>query len=431
MKLEVQVISEDTVKPSSPTPQHLHHYQLSFLDQLQPLVFMPLVFYYPNYSEANLSNEEQSDRIKKSLADALTRFHMLAGRVKDNLCIDCSDEGVHYVEAKVKCSLSEFLTSPTPCELNKFLPFELDEVNELPTAIQVTFFNCGGLAIGILMSHRIIDALSFILFLKSWSAIARGDGNIVSPPMDSAKLFPPQDLSGFNPNIGITKDKIVTKRFVFDASAIAEIRDKYSSDDKNIEYPRPTRVEALSAFIWSRLMAATQPKPDPNKIYSIIHAVNLRTKTDPPLPYDYFGNISRFAMSVPSRDIEEGFHGIIKPIREGIKKIDGNFVKMLQQGDLYLKYVKENSSIFLKGELLTLSFTSLCKFPLYEVDFGWGKPAWVSSSKFTFKNLVGFIDTKSGDGIEAWFHLKEEDMDKFETDKELLSFVSPKNFVLN
>ena len=431
MKLEVEAISQDTIKPSFPTPPHLHHYQLSFLDQLHPLVFMPLIFFYPNYGEANLSNIEQSDQIKKSLSDALTRFYMLAGRVKDNLYVDCNDEGVNYVEAKANCRLSEFLENPIPGELNKFLPFELDEVNELPAAVQVTFFNCGGLAIGVLMSHRIIDALSFIMFLNSWSAIARGDGNIVSPPMDSAKLFPPQDLSGFNPNIGITKDKIVTKRFVFDASAIAEIRGKYSSDDKSIEYPRPTRVEALSAFIWSRFMAATQPKPDPNKIYSIIHAVNLRTKTDPPLPYDYFGNISRFAMSVPSRDIEEGFHGIIKPIREAIKKIDGNFVKMLQQGDLYLKYVKENSSIFLKGELLTLSFTSLCKFPLYEVDFGWGKPAWVSSSKFTFKNLVGFIDTKSGDGIEAWFHLKEEDMDKFETDKELLSFVSPKNFVLN
>ncbi|KAM3753932.1 hypothetical protein ACB098_03G129600 [Castanea mollissima] len=403
MKLEVQVISEETVKPSSPTPQHLHHYQLSFLNQLQPLVFMLLVFYYLNHREANLRT------------DALTRFHMLGGRVKDNLYIDCKDEGVNYVEAKVKCSLYEFLESPTPSELNKFLPFELDEVNELLATIQVTFFNCGGLAIGVLMSHRIgfVPKSSLrLLFML----------NIVSPLMDSAKLFPPQDLSGFNLNIGITKDKIVTKR------------GKYSSNDKSIEYPRLTRVEALSmkalsAFVWSRFMATTQPKPNPNKIYSVIHAVNLRTKTDPPLPYDYYGNICRFAMSVPSRDIEEGFHGIFKPIREAIKKIDGNFVKMSQQGDLYLKYVKENSSIFLKGELLTLSFTSLCKFPLYEVDFGWGKPAWFSSSKLTFKNLVSFINTKSRDGKEAWFNLKEEDMAKLETDKELLAYVSPLNLV--
>uniref|UniRef100_A0A7N2L851 Vinorine synthase n=1 Tax=Quercus lobata TaxID=97700 RepID=A0A7N2L851_QUELO len=331
MKLEVEAISQDTVKPSFPTPPHLHHYQLSFLDQLQPLVLMPLVHFYPKYSDTNLTNIEQN----------------------------CNDEGAHYVEAKANCKLSEFLEDPIPGELNKFLPYELDEVNELPAAVQVTFFNCGGLVIGVLMSHRIIDALSFILFLNSWAAIARGHGNIVTPPMDSATLFPPQELSGLNMNIGITKDNIVTKRFVFDASAIGSIREKYSSDDKSIEYPRPTRVEALSAFIWSRFMASTQSKPDPNKIYKIVHALNLRTRTDPPLSFDYFGNITRFAMSVPSRDTEESFHGIIKPMREAIQKIDGDFVKMLQQGDVYLKYMKENISNFVKGELVTLSFTNL------------------------------------------------------------------------
>jgi shikimate O-hydroxycinnamoyltransferase len=64
MKVEVEVISEETIKPSFPTPQHLHHYQLSFLDQLQPLVFMPLVFFYPKQSDAYLSNIEQTDLLK-------------------------------------------------------------------------------------------------------------------------------------------------------------------------------------------------------------------------------------------------------------------------------------------------------------------------------------------------------------------------------
>ena len=432
MKVEVEVISEETIKPSFPTPQHLHHYQLSFLDQLQPLVFMPLVFFYPKQSDAYLSNIEQTDLIKKSLSDALTRFHMLAGRVKDNLYIDCNDEGVHYVEAKAKCKLSEFLENPIPSELNKFVPFELDEVNELTIAVQVTFFNCGSLAIGALMSHRVADALSFISFVNTWAAIARGDhGNKVSPPpMDSAALFPPQDLSGFNPNIGITKNKIVTKRFVFDASAIASIRDKYSTDDKNIEYPRPSRVEALSAFIWSRFMASTQSKEDSHIINSILHAVNLRTRTDPPLSYDYFGNISRFAISVPSRDTEKGFYGIIKPMREAIEKIDADFVKLLQHGDVYLNYIKDRTSSFVKRETVTFSFTSLCNFPIYEIDFGWGKPAWVTSASFTFNNLVSFFDTKSGDGIEVWINLKEEEMGKLENDEELLAYVSPNSFVL-
>ena len=34
------------------------------------------------------------------------------------------------------------------------------------------------------------------------------------------------------------------------------------------------------------------------------------------------------------------------------------------------------------------------------------------------------MDTKSGDGIEAWVNLKEDDMATFEKNPELLAFVS-------
>ena len=62
--------------------------------------------------------------------------------------------------------------------------------------------------------------------------------------------------------------------------------------------------------------------------------------------------------------------------------------------------------------------------PIYEVDFGWGKPIWVGRVSLPFKNVVVFIDTKSGGGIEAWVNLNEEDMAKFESDTNLLAYVS-------
>lgn len=61
---------------------------------------------------------------------------------------------------------------------------------------------------------------------------------------------------------------------------------------------------------------------------------------------------------------------------------------------------------------------------MYEADFGWGKPIWVGSASFMFKNLICFMDTPTGDGIEVWVNLKGEDMAKFEVDKDFLSFVS-------
>ena len=73
---------------------------------------------------------------------------------------------------------------------------------------------------------------------------------------------------------------------------------------------------------------------------------------------------------------------------------------------------------------VVLNFTALCGFPLYDVDFGWGKPFLVVWVSLPFKNLITFSDTELGDGIEAWINLNEEDMAKFECDKELLAYAT-------
>ena len=49
-----------------------------------------------------------------------------------------------------------------------------------------------------------------------------------------------------------------------------------------------------------------------------------------------------------------------------------------------------------------------------------GQPA-----SLTFNNLVVFMDTKTGDGIEAYIGLKEEHMAKLEADQDFLKAISP------
>ena len=69
------------------------------------------------------------------------------------------------------------------------------------------------------------------------------------------------------------------------------------------------------------------------------------------------------------------------------------------------------------------TFSSVCKFPFYETDFGWGKPAWMTCPML-FPMYLIFMDTKSGDGIEVWATLKDEVMAVLEHDEELLAFAS-------
>ncbi|KAM2535023.1 hypothetical protein TB1_020663 [Malus domestica] len=391
-KMKIEVIERAYIKPSMPTPPHLY-------------------------------------KVKQSLSEILTQYYPLAGRIIENAFIDCNDQGAPYVQARVRSPLSDVISEADPNQLNKLLPCELDKVGDLVLAIQVSMFDCGGMSIGICISHKVADALSFITFLNSWASISRGDCNItnstVSPPIfDLATLFPPRSISGFKPSTGIAREKIVTKRFVFSASTIASLRSKYT-DNKANEI-KPSRIEALSAFIWTRFIASTQGKPNPNTLYRVLHTVNLRTRMDPPLPEYHFGNVSRFVMSSPSFDEgEDTCYGIVSQMRQAIKTIDGDYIAKIKEGNELLEFLKQRMEEFMKGEVASFSFTSLCRFPLYETDFGWGKPVWVGSVSFPFKNLVSFIDAGSSGGIEAWVNLKEEDMAKFQHDEQLLACTYP------
>nr|KYP53846.1 Vinorine synthase [Cajanus cajan] len=130
------------------------------------------------------------------------------------------------------------------------------------------------LQIGACLSHQIADGLSFLTFLYCWAGIAREEKPVPVPNPQfiiSAKLFPSKNIYGFDPRSGITKENLVWKMFVFDAYAVENLRERYTS----FENDRPTRVEALSAFIWSRYVVVAVTR-DKNKTHVVIHAVNLR-----------------------------------------------------------------------------------------------------------------------------------------------------------
>ncbi|XP_016676206.1 stemmadenine O-acetyltransferase [Gossypium hirsutum] len=310
MQLDVQVISEEIVKPSSPTDDRLRRYQLSFLDQQTPLVYNAMVYFYPKICNIEANKITILHRLKQSISNALTCFYPLAGRImEDQLFVDCNDEGIPFLEARVKCQLLDVLNNPIPKELNKLLPFEFHvsgtDAEHVLLGIQFNVFDCGGIGIGVCISHKIGDALSFFSFVNIWASIARGETNLIVPEFKSASLFPPRAIPEARQ---LKKEQIVTKRFVFGATKVEEIRRKYG---ENTSQTRPSRVEALSAFIWDRFVTAFGLRSRPDTLSTIIHVVNLRARIDPPLPGSSFGNLYSLALTIPSMD-----NNIVTQIRD-------------------------------------------------------------------------------------------------------------------
>ncbi|KGN51705.1 stemmadenine O-acetyltransferase [Cucumis sativus] len=432
MAVEIEIVSKETIKPSSPTPEHLRRYSLSFLDQVTVDVYNPMVYFYPAGGSATPA--EISDHLKTSLSHVLTHYYPLAGKVNyDEFFIDCNDNGVPFIETKINCRLSDVMNTPFPSEVNKFLPFELDQLDEVSMGVQLNVFECGGVVIGICVSHKISDALSLFIVVNEWAAYCRGEKEVVRAHLSSAELFPPTKTGLYNTRTSIFRQR-VARRYEIDGENVESIRAKYAECSAMENQRRPSRVEALSAFIYSRFIAAIKAvssselengkSGSEKKIFLVCHSVNIRSRLDPPVVDYAFGNYYRTTFAVPSENIlnDNYCYDLVKQARNEIGKIDKDYLKRLQEGSKFLDSMKKTATQFSTGELVSCSFTSLCRMPIYDADFGWGKPAWISSPALMFKNLFVFIDKKDGDGVDIYVHLKEEHMNKFEVDEEFLKY---------
>ncbi|XP_059638879.1 stemmadenine O-acetyltransferase-like [Cornus florida] len=421
----VEVISREMVKPSSPTPHHLRNLKLSFLDQIAPPIYIPVIFFYQAKSGYDIDRAQKSQLLKQSLSDTLTRFYPLAGRIKNDVCIDCNDAGVEYVEAQAHAQLSHVIKNPNVEEVKQYLPIgPFGAISaagrEALLAIQINSFDCGGLAIALCISHKIADGSSLVTFTNAWAATARGAIKNVTPSFDLASHFPPRDFSEFMPTTGIRTEKIVTRRFVFDKMKLAALK-KAASSAIGSQVKDPTRVEAVSALIWSHLIDVEKSKVVPQKTFAATHAVSLRTRISPSLPDHAMGNIWGYAHTLLMSKDEIKFADVVNEVRSAIRKFDSDYVKGLQIGDGYLDYLKRTAENFCEREVEFCKFSSWLRFPVYEVDYGWGKPVWVCPTTLPFKNVIILMSTSCGEGIEAWVNMLEDDITRLEFDHKLLS----------
>ncbi|XP_057811450.1 stemmadenine O-acetyltransferase-like [Salvia miltiorrhiza] len=352
----VQVISREMLKPSSQTPPHPSKLKLSYIDRMFNDLYIPLIFFYKADESRGLTTSNHS------------RAHLM-----DSLYMD--DQLKHYF----------------PSEYNTFNHGK--QARPL-RVVQITFFDCGGLAVAVALSHVVADLSSAMAFLNAWAAAFRGEVEISHRSFSTSAYFPPLRLI---PLFVFNKEKLDTLRQAATTPSESAIKD-------------PSRVELVSAFIWKHFTEGKLKKSKTKKMYAALHAVNVRPRTNPPnLLENVFGNCFMLAMAFACiKDLR--LHGLIGKLRSSIRKVRGDYITKALNKESFMKDLFKLWFLLVMGRLEWCFFTSWRGFPTYDLDYGWGKPVWFTTSSVSSKNLIIFFNGKSGDDIEAIVTMKPDDL---------------------
>nr|GMD72308.1 vinorine synthase-like [Ipomoea batatas] len=429
MALKVEVYQKEEVRPSSPTPQTLRNYKLSLLDILVATFYNSIVFFYDSHA-----GDHDYDELKDSLMKTLSILYPLAGRMKDgSTTIECNDEGADFVRANVtNCDLGEFLRHPKLEDISQLLPLDPNpnaiDPSQHMLAVQLNRFRCGGTAVAFCVWHGLADAGAMVGLFNTLAAINRGGGPINPGGLvvDASAIFRPGNLvrSPLMP-FSLKNRGNYSKRFVFGKQDIERLRNDYYHPSEHRH--RPSRVKALSAFIWAAVIRAILPANPNLKTHLLTNVVNLRKKLNPPLPSQCLGNISQ---AVAARwESEADGDGSVTPgflvgrVAEAINKVTDDYVREMHVEGGYLRAILDVSKeLHNADEIKILSISSWCNFPFSQVDFGWGQPIWISLGH-TPEDMAIFLDAED-EGIEVWMGLTQEIMCNLDKDMEFNAYVS-------
>uniref|UniRef100_A0A0D9XH82 Uncharacterized protein n=1 Tax=Leersia perrieri TaxID=77586 RepID=A0A0D9XH82_9ORYZ len=299
------------VSPASPTPQEIK--VLSDVDTQLALRFYATgveFFCQSHIADGHVEPKDPAKVIKDALAKALMYFYPMAGRIRElstgKFIVECTGEGVIFVEADVDMQLDKFgnpIIPPYPC-VDEFLcdPADTSVIIGKPLVfMQVTRLKCGGFVIGTYSCHIIVDAFGHTQFLKAIADIARGDDHPTVFPMWERELMTARNP----PDVTRLQHFITSKLYLGEDSAVQPM---LATNDMVGEYflfgPREiaalqhhaqvqhssTTFEIITAAMWKCRTVALGHAPDQKASLLITMNARGKWKHDPPLPQGFYGN---------------------------------------------------------------------------------------------------------------------------------------------
>ncbi|XP_042412216.1 hydroxycinnamoyltransferase-like [Zingiber officinale] len=423
----INVLRSTIVQPAEVTPKR--RLWLSNLDLVTPHHHTLFVFFYRPDGSANFFDAAV---LRDALSQVLVPFYPMAGRLTrgqdGRIAIDCNGEGVLFVEADAETTVDDFGDFAPTSELEQLIPKpNADYTNGISAfpllLLQVTHFKCGGAALGVGTQHHVVDGSSAIHLMNSWTDVARGVGIAVQPVIDRTLLRardPPnpsfthieyQPPPSMNTSAAQVASPAAVRIFKLTREQLNLLKAKAPPGDSYSTYV------LLATHVWRCVCIARDLPPD--QMTKMYIATDGRQRVQPPLPQGYFGNAifttTPIAAAGEVTSPEGGPSPAAKTIKEGLVRMDANY---LQSALDYLE-MQPNLEALVRGARTyrcpTLGLTSWTHMPIYDIDFGWGRPIFMGPARIGYEGLAFVLPSAAGDGgLSVAISLQPDHMLKFQ-----------------
>ncbi|CAH9072970.1 unnamed protein product [Cuscuta epithymum] len=353
--------------------------------------------------------EMAAELIKNALRRLLLPYDFLAGRLKKNpessgrLEIDCNGAGAGFVRASSQFALQDVgdLVYPNPAFRQLVTStFDFLGKHDQPLCIvQVTSFTCGGFVMGVSTNHAAFDGSGFHTFLQNLASQARNNSLAVVPCNDRSLLaarspprvtFPHPELLKLNLPDGLEmapqvfnclNDQLSFHIFHLTSANIHNLKAKANATPSlDVLKTKVTSFNVITAHIWRCKALSCDVENNIERLSTVLFAVDIRSRLNPPLPPSYAGNavLTAFA-TAKCGELEEGpFWKTVQMVYEGAARVTDEYARSaIDWGEMYKG--------FPNGEFLVSSWW---KLGFEGVEYPWGKPKYSCPVVYHRKDII-------------------------------------------